>query len=182
MPPTPAEPARRPLRLPQPQPQPHYAELSCRSNFSFLCGASHPRELLARARALGYSALAITDECSLAGVVRAHEEAERLGMPLIVGAQMDLWRQPPPSASGLGARAQPAPSHPAPAAEYTGLDDTASATAAHAALTRAATQAARTVAVKPPRTTTTAAVPLRLVLLAESRPRAGGRPRASTWL
>lgn len=47
-------------------------ELHCRSNFSFLTGASHPAELVHRAQALGYAALAITDECSLAGVVRAH--------------------------------------------------------------------------------------------------------------
>ncbi|MFN9746788.1 MAG: PHP domain-containing protein, partial [Betaproteobacteria bacterium] len=57
---------------------PAYAELHCRSNFSFLSGASHPEELVARAQALGYGALALTDECSLAGVVRAHAEAERL--------------------------------------------------------------------------------------------------------
>ena len=71
---------------------PAYAELLCRSNFSFLTGASHPEELVARAHALGYAALALTDECSLAGVVRAHTEARRLGLPLIVGAQMRLSR------------------------------------------------------------------------------------------
>ncbi len=53
-----------------------YAELHCRSSFSFLTGASHPEELVERAVALGYAALAITDECSLAGVVRAHAEAK----------------------------------------------------------------------------------------------------------
>jgi len=52
-------------------------ELHCRSNFSFLTGASHPEELVARAAQLGYAAIAITDECSVAGVVRAHEEAKR---------------------------------------------------------------------------------------------------------
>ena len=50
---------------------PEYAELHCRSNFSFLTGASHPGELVQRAKELGYAALALTDECSLAGVVRA---------------------------------------------------------------------------------------------------------------
>ncbi|HTW73319.1 MAG TPA: error-prone DNA polymerase [Steroidobacteraceae bacterium] len=50
-----------------------YAELHALSNFSFLRGASHPAELVERAHALGYRALALTDECSLAGVVRAHE-------------------------------------------------------------------------------------------------------------
>ena len=71
---------------------PGYAELHCRSNFSFLRGASHPEELVGRAHALGYAALAITDECSLAGVVRAHVQARELGLPLIVGAEMTLWR------------------------------------------------------------------------------------------
>lgn len=51
---------------------PAYAELHCLSHFSFQRGASHPAELVERACQLGYSALAITDECSLAGVVRAH--------------------------------------------------------------------------------------------------------------
>ncbi|NWG74846.1 MAG: PHP domain-containing protein, partial [Rubrivivax sp.] len=69
---------------------PAYAELHCRSNFSFLTGASHPEELVQRAHALGYAALAITDECSLAGVVRAHAEAKRVGLHLIVGAEMRL--------------------------------------------------------------------------------------------
>src|SRR5688500_567884 len=75
---------------------PAYAELHCRSNFTFLTGASHPEELVARAHGLGYSALAITDECSLAGVVRAHGEAKRLKLHLIVGAEMRLS----PSADG----------------------------------------------------------------------------------
>ena len=71
-------------------PLPAYAELHCRSNFSFLTGASHPEELVAAAHARGYAALAITDDCSLSGVVRAHAEAQRLGLHLIVGAQMQL--------------------------------------------------------------------------------------------
>jgi error-prone DNA polymerase len=69
---------------------PSYAELFCLSNFSFLEGASHAEELVARAVQLGYTALAITDECSLAGVVRAHAEAKRGGLPLIVGAHFRL--------------------------------------------------------------------------------------------
>ena len=56
---------------------PAYAELHCLTNFSFLRGASHPEELVERAHALGYAALAITDECSVAGVVRAHPQARR---------------------------------------------------------------------------------------------------------
>jgi error-prone DNA polymerase len=71
---------------------PAYAELHCRSNFSFLTGASHPEELVARAVHLGYGALAITDECSLSGVVRAHAEARRCGLSLIVGAEMAVTR------------------------------------------------------------------------------------------
>jgi hypothetical protein len=58
-----------------------YAELVCRSNYSFLNGASHPEELVARAQALRYAALAITDECSLGGVVRAHVQARQDGCP-----------------------------------------------------------------------------------------------------
>ncbi|MCO5100432.1 MAG: error-prone DNA polymerase [Burkholderiaceae bacterium] len=69
---------------------PDYAELHCVSNFSFLRGASHPEELVERAHALGYSALAITDECSLAGVVRAHLRARDTGLPLVVGAEFSL--------------------------------------------------------------------------------------------
>ena len=74
--------------LPSKALSPRYAELHCRSNFSFLTGASHPKELVARALQLGYGALAITDECSLSGVVHAHEEAQRCGLHLIVGATM----------------------------------------------------------------------------------------------
>jgi len=69
---------------------PRYAELHCVSNFSFLRGASHPEELVERAQALGYSALAITDECSLAGIVRAHLRARDTGLPLVVGAEFSL--------------------------------------------------------------------------------------------
>jgi len=55
----------------------HYAELVCTSNFTFLHGASHPQELVARAAEMGYEAIALTDECSLAGIVRAFEETRR---------------------------------------------------------------------------------------------------------
>jgi error-prone DNA polymerase len=66
---------------------PDYVELHCLSNFTFLRGASHPEELVERAQSLGYSALAITDECSVAGVVRAHIAAKRCGLKLIVGSE-----------------------------------------------------------------------------------------------
>lgn len=69
---------------------PHYAELYCQTNFSFLHGASHAEELVARAVKLNYQALAITDECSLAGVVRAHEEAQKHEFPLIIGSVFQL--------------------------------------------------------------------------------------------
>ena len=69
---------------------PRYAELHCLSNFSFLRGASHPEELVARAQALGYAALALTDECSLAGIVRAHVAAKECGLPLVVGTELVL--------------------------------------------------------------------------------------------
>jgi error-prone DNA polymerase len=69
-----------------------YAELFCQSNFSFLTGASHPEELIARADFLGYSALAITDECSVAGIVRAYAEKRQqgLGVKLIIGSYFKL--------------------------------------------------------------------------------------------
>ena len=67
---------------------PDYAELHCLSNFSFLRGASHPEELVERAAALGYEALAITDECSLAGAVRAHQAAKEHGLKLILGTEI----------------------------------------------------------------------------------------------
>jgi error-prone DNA polymerase len=69
---------------------PHYAELHCLSNFTFLRGASHPHELVAQAVALGYRALALTDECSVAGVVRAHVAARGQPLKLIVGAEFRL--------------------------------------------------------------------------------------------
>ncbi|TAN50409.1 MAG: error-prone DNA polymerase [Betaproteobacteria bacterium] len=69
---------------------PAYAELHCVSNFTFLRGASHPEELVARAAALGYSALALTDECSLAGIVRAHVAAKEHGLKLIAGTELTL--------------------------------------------------------------------------------------------
>jgi error-prone DNA polymerase len=67
---------------------PLYAELHCKTNYSFLEGASHPDELVQRAAELGYAALAITDRNSLAGVVRAHVAAKAVGLPLIVGAEV----------------------------------------------------------------------------------------------
>ncbi|MCB1735321.1 MAG: error-prone DNA polymerase [Gammaproteobacteria bacterium] len=70
-----------------------YVELHCLSNLSFLRGASHPEELVVRAVELGYAGLAITDECSVSGVVRAHEEAREHGLKLIVGAELRVDAQ-----------------------------------------------------------------------------------------
>ena len=67
-----------------------YAELHCRSNFSFLSAASHPDELVARAIELGHTALAITDQNSVAGIVRAHVAAKELGFKLLIGAEITL--------------------------------------------------------------------------------------------
>jgi error-prone DNA polymerase len=69
---------------------PDYAELHAVSNFSFLRGASHPAELIDQAFELGYRALAITDECSMAGVVRAHVRAKERGLQLLIGAEFTL--------------------------------------------------------------------------------------------
>ncbi|KAF1695178.1 error-prone DNA polymerase [Pseudoxanthomonas jiangsuensis] len=69
---------------------PDYAELHCLSDFSFLRGASDAAALFERARQCGYRALAITDECSLAGIVRALEASEATQVPLVVGSEFVL--------------------------------------------------------------------------------------------
>ena len=71
-----------------------YAELHCLSNFSFQRGASSAQELFERAKECGYRALAITDECSLAGIVRAYEASRDTGLPLIVGAEFQVENGP----------------------------------------------------------------------------------------
>ncbi|HEY5647824.1 MAG TPA: error-prone DNA polymerase [Pseudomonadales bacterium] len=67
-----------------------YAELHALSNYSFLRGASHPEELVAQAASLGYQAIALTDECSFAGLVKAHMAAKEHDIQLIVGAEFHL--------------------------------------------------------------------------------------------
>ena len=69
---------------------PGYAELHCLSNYTFLRGASDPEELVHRAVELGYGALAITDECSVAGVVRAHGAAKDTKLKLLIGSEFTL--------------------------------------------------------------------------------------------
>jgi error-prone DNA polymerase len=81
-------PAERP---PQPPAAPvGYAELHAHSNFSLLDGASHPDELVAQAAALGYRAVALCDRDGLYGVVRAHDAARKVGLKLIVGADITV--------------------------------------------------------------------------------------------
>lgn len=67
-----------------------YAELHCISNFTFLRGASFPEELVNRAYTLGYEAIAITDECSVSGIVRAHVAAKDKAIKLIIGSEFIL--------------------------------------------------------------------------------------------
>jgi error-prone DNA polymerase len=90
-----SEAATFPVVSPDAGPTPAYAELCCRTNFSFLEGASHPDELAHRAAELGYTALAITDINSLAGVVRAHAAAKQLGQKLLIGAEVVPEDAPP---------------------------------------------------------------------------------------
>jgi error-prone DNA polymerase len=81
-------PVRRPQRI-------RYAELHLKTNFSFLEGASHPDELVHRATELGYTAIAVTDRNSLAGVVRAHIVAKEIELKLLVGAEITPLDAPP---------------------------------------------------------------------------------------
>ena len=67
-----------------------FAELHCKSNFSFLTSASHPEELVLQAYRQGYKAIAITDECSFAGIVKAHQAAKTCSIQLIVGAEFKV--------------------------------------------------------------------------------------------
>jgi error-prone DNA polymerase len=69
---------------------PAYAELQCVSHFTFLRGASSPEQLVARAKELGYSALAVADECTMAGAVKAHMAAKAAGLKLVIGSQMTV--------------------------------------------------------------------------------------------
>ena len=71
-----------------------YAELHCLSNFSFQRGASSAQELFERAHQHGYSALAITDEATLAGIVRAWQAAQAAGLKLIVGSEVQIDQGP----------------------------------------------------------------------------------------
>jgi error-prone DNA polymerase len=74
-----------------------YSELEARSNFTFLCGGSHPEELIERAAELGYRAIALTDRHTLAGIVRAHCAAKNAGIQFIPGCRIELFDSLPPA-------------------------------------------------------------------------------------
>ncbi|HWL05594.1 MAG TPA: PHP domain-containing protein, partial [Xanthobacteraceae bacterium] len=65
-----------------------YAELGARTNFSFLEGASHPKEMVAQAKALGLAALGVADRNTLAGVVRAYAAAKDENLQLLIGCRL----------------------------------------------------------------------------------------------
>ena len=67
-----------------------YVPLWCKSNFSFLEGASHPEELIEQAHAFGLRSLALTDRDGVYGMVRAHVRAQELGIHLIVGTEATI--------------------------------------------------------------------------------------------
>src|SRR5205085_1871756 len=71
-----------------------YAELQVTTNYSFLRGASHVEELFLQAKLFGLSAVGVTDRNSLAGIVRAHQRAEEVGVRLVVGCRLDLTEAP----------------------------------------------------------------------------------------
>ncbi|MXZ70175.1 MAG: PHP domain-containing protein, partial [Acidobacteria bacterium] len=91
-----------------------YVPLWCKSNYSFLQGASHPEELIEQAHALGLPAIALTDCDGVHGVVRAHMKAQELGVHLIIGAELtvgDIALTDAPAGAPAGAPAsRPAPS------------------------------------------------------------------------
>jgi hypothetical protein len=82
------DPGDRPGRPVGSRPRVQYAELAVTSNFTFLTGGSHPEEFVERAAALDHAAAAIADRNSLAGIVRAHVTAKRLGLPLAIGSRL----------------------------------------------------------------------------------------------
>ena len=95
MPVSPPEPPVVESRVP-PRPTPAgFAELYCRTNYSFLQAASHPDELVNRASELGYAALGVTDLNSLAGAARAYAAAKATGIKLLVGTEVTPEDAPP---------------------------------------------------------------------------------------
>jgi len=68
----------------------NYTPLWCKTNYSFLEGASHPEELVAQCAAHGIRSLAITDRDGVYGIVRGHVQAKKLGVHLIIGSQITI--------------------------------------------------------------------------------------------
>ncbi len=71
-------------------PTTHYAELHCHTNYSFLDGASHPFELVARAAELGYTALGVVDHDGFRGAAKVHRAASHIGMPVVYGTEVGM--------------------------------------------------------------------------------------------
>src|SRR5688572_10662665 len=67
-----------------------YTELQVTTNFSFLRGGSHPEEFVEEAAKLGYNSIAFTDRNTLAGIVRGHVMAQKLGIRIIPACRLDL--------------------------------------------------------------------------------------------
>src|ERR1700712_3087790 len=84
------QPYEAPALIHPEEPTVPYAELHCHTNFSFLDGASHPRELAEEATRLGLAGLAVTDHDGFYGVVRFSEAARELDLPTIFGAELSL--------------------------------------------------------------------------------------------
>ncbi len=94
-----------------------YAELHAHTNFSFLDGASHPAELVARAAELGYTALAVTDHDGFRGVVKIHQAARAIGLPIVYGTEIGMELgdpAPTPVPSGAHRRRQAPPTPVSP--------------------------------------------------------------------
>src|SRR6201996_6850688 len=72
------------------RPPPYFAELDCRSNYSFLEGASRPGELVMQAKMLGLSAIGVADRNSLAGILRAWDEGNKQDLPVLTGARLQF--------------------------------------------------------------------------------------------
>ncbi len=71
-----------------------FAELLAKTNYSFLEGASHPEEMVQQAKELGYGALGLVDSQGVYGAPRSHVKAKELGLPLLVGAEINLVGKP----------------------------------------------------------------------------------------
>ncbi|MGB5533506.1 MAG: PHP domain-containing protein, partial [Acidimicrobiia bacterium] len=83
-----------------------YAELHAHTNYSFLDGASHPYDLVARAAELGYTALAVTDHDGFRGAAKVHVAAREIGLPIVYGTEVGMEMDALP-ASSLRSSASP---------------------------------------------------------------------------